>query len=166
MSQACPVYVGNSDAYGLGIRLGIYIQWTTSVINKWTFTDRGHLRDVLNENAIFIFSVFIATIVLAATGEPKPHAVDLIILEHIFFGSIYTVFFLMDISSRTWNRYPAFGVFCLNGQCQLGCLLSRCGFGLVACTSLSRRVEGPRAFFLPPLMLLVMQGMSSLPWPV
>ena len=66
MSEACSVYVGNSDAYGLGIRLDIYLQWTTSVTTKWVFTDRDRLRDVLNENAIFILSVFIATIVLAA----------------------------------------------------------------------------------------------------
>jgi hypothetical protein len=93
MSQVCPTYIGNSDAYGLGIRLGIYLQWTTSVLNKWVFSDSEHLREVLNENAIFFLSIFIATIVLAATGDPKPHAVDIIILEHIFFGSIYTVFF-------------------------------------------------------------------------
>lgn len=93
MLEDCPTYIGNSDAYGLGIRLGIYLQWATSVINKWVFADRDHLRDVLNENAIFLLSIFIATIILAATGDPKPHAADIIILEHIFFGSIYTVFF-------------------------------------------------------------------------
>lgn len=93
MPADCPAYIGNSDAYGLGIRLGIYLQWATSVINKWVFEDRDHLRDVLNENAIFLLSIFIATIVLAANGTPEPHAVDIILLEHIFFGSIYTVFF-------------------------------------------------------------------------
>lgn len=70
------------------------------------FTDHDRLRDELNEKVIFLISIFVAAIVLPTAGDPKHPAVDIIILEQIFFGSTYTVFVdghIIDNLERTYS---------------------------------------------------------------
>ena len=92
-------YVGNSDVYGLGIRVGIYLQWISALISK-TFLSQEGLRDVLNDNAIFLLAIFLATVLLVTDTISGVHQVDILIMLHIFFGSIYTIFY--DARIRKW----------------------------------------------------------------
>jgi hypothetical protein len=92
-------YVGNSEVYGLGIRVGIYLQWVSSLLCK-AFLDDESLRDILNENATFLLAIFLATILLVTDTISGVHNIDVLIMLHIFFGSIFTVFFGADIGER------------------------------------------------------------------
>lgn len=84
-------YEGISEVYGLGIRVGIYLQWMSGIICK-DFLGEDALHDVLNENTIFLFAIFLATILLVTGTISGVHSVDILIMLHIFFGSIYTIF--------------------------------------------------------------------------
>ena len=92
-------YEGNSDVYGLGIRVGIYLQWISGLLSK-AFLEEKDLRDVLNENAIFLLAIFLATVLLVTDTISGVHGVDILIMLHIFFGSIYTIFVDEHIIAR------------------------------------------------------------------
>jgi hypothetical protein len=54
------------------------------------FADRVQLCDVFNENAIFLRSIYIATILFAGNGASKSNAPDITFLEYFFFdGHIF-----------------------------------------------------------------------------
>ncbi len=91
-------YDGNFDIYGLGIRLGIYFQWAGAVLLKWFRGEPEVLRDLLNENGVFLLAIFIASIIFCTVGTDSPHAVDILILLHIFFGSTYIIMFDANVS--------------------------------------------------------------------
>ena len=58
--QACNNgFQGNDDLYGLGIRIGIYLQWISSLLTN-VLLPTG-TSDYLDTNSIFLFAVFIAT---------------------------------------------------------------------------------------------------------
>ena len=101
-------FAGNSDIYGLGIRLGIYLQWFASVLSKWFLPSNEVLHDVLNENAIFLFSIFIASIVLVSGAFGPVYSVEVVIMLHIFFGSIFTIFVDDEILLKL-GRLSSFG---------------------------------------------------------
>lgn len=84
-------FVGNSDVYGLGIRVGIYLQWLASLLSK-VFLGEEALRSVLNENAIFLLALFLATILLATDTITGVHSLDILIMLHIFFGGLFTIY--------------------------------------------------------------------------
>jgi hypothetical protein len=51
-------YVGNQDVYGLGIRIGLYSQWTSTLISNWFHTfNISRARDV---NTFFQLAMGIA----------------------------------------------------------------------------------------------------------
>lgn len=93
-------YDGNPDIYGLGIRLGIYFQWVGAVLSKWFRGEPEVLRDLLNENGVFLLAIFVASIILCTGGTDSPHAVDVLILLYIFFGSTYIIIFDANVSDR------------------------------------------------------------------
>lgn len=88
-------FAGNSDIYGFGIRLGIYLQWVASILSKVFLVSEspGVLRDVVDANTIFSIAIFIATALLTTGILGNVHAVEILILLHIYFGSTYIVFF-------------------------------------------------------------------------
>ncbi|TAQ86798.1 hypothetical protein B7494_g4862 [Chlorociboria aeruginascens] len=93
-------FQGNSDIYGLGIRVGIYLQWISALISKWRFGNNENLRDLLNENAVFLFSIFLATALLARGMTRVPYSIEVLSMLHIFFGSVYTVFYDENLVAR------------------------------------------------------------------
>ena len=88
-------FAGNSDIYGFGIRLGIYAQWVASILSKVFLVSESPnvLRDVVDANTIFSIAIFIATALLTTGILGDVHAVEILILLHIYFGSTYIVFF-------------------------------------------------------------------------
>lgn len=59
-SIASCVLNGNSDLYGLGIRLGVYFQLISTLLANHFLPDA--LREALDANTIFLVSIFIAVI--------------------------------------------------------------------------------------------------------
>jgi hypothetical protein len=91
-------FPGNPDIYGLGIRLGIYFQWIGAVLSKWFRGNPEALRDLLDENGIFLLAIFITSILLCTGGTDSPHAIEILILLHIFFGSTFIIMFDPNVS--------------------------------------------------------------------
>ncbi|KAL8787692.1 MAG: hypothetical protein Q9195_007648 [Heterodermia aff. obscurata] len=56
--QACPGLEGNPDLYGVGIRIGIYLQWISSLLTNAFIP--SSVSDSLDTSSIFLFAVFIA----------------------------------------------------------------------------------------------------------
>ena len=54
----CDGFVGNNDLYGLGIRIGIYLQWISSLLTN-VLVPSG-ISDSLDANTIFLFALFVA----------------------------------------------------------------------------------------------------------
>lgn len=67
-NASCPPLEGNSDLYGLGIRIGIYLQW----ISTWivTLVNPEETQSAYEVNSAFVFAVVIATIVARDTSRP------------------------------------------------------------------------------------------------
>ena len=108
LSSQCE-YKGNSDLYGFGIRLGLYLQWTASVISKAWTPSLDSLRDLLDADAIFLLAIFVATSVYS-TGVLEPvHDVDVLILLHMFFGDVYSVMFEIAMKDRKVTPMSAMG---------------------------------------------------------
>ncbi|KAG8529325.1 uncharacterized protein KY384_005961 [Bacidia gigantensis] len=90
-------FVGNSDIYGLGIRLGTYLQWVAALISKqYLATSRAEvLRELLDVNNIFCLAIFVATLLLQTQGASNSNgptrAIEILIMLHIFFGNTYIV---------------------------------------------------------------------------
>ncbi|RAH59108.1 hypothetical protein BO85DRAFT_261143 [Aspergillus piperis CBS 112811] len=79
---------GNPDLYGLGIRLGIYLQWISSSLIYGLDLDG---RDEIMQNyAVFTIALTIAVIVITVQSEPT-FAVEIFVLTYIIFGGAYTV---------------------------------------------------------------------------
>ena len=102
-------YKGNPDLYGFGIRLGLYLQWIASVISKAWTPSLNSIRDLLDADAIFLLAIFVATSVYS-TGILEPvHDIDILILLHMFFGDVYTVFLEIATKGRKVTPISAWG---------------------------------------------------------
>ncbi|RSL51125.1 hypothetical protein CEP54_011592 [Fusarium duplospermum] len=112
-------FEGNSDLYGLGIRLGIYMQWLSAFPAMSSSSPRriGPLADTY---LIFIFAIFVAILVLTAEKRPT-HAAEMSVLTYIIFGGAYTILWTseprrevttMDKETVAW---AAFFVYCVLG---------------------------------------------------
>jgi hypothetical protein len=91
-------FSGNSDLYGLGIRLGVYFQWaSTLIIYGWYPEGRN---DLVESYLAFLVAITIAIIVITAQTEPT-YAAEILVLAYIIFGGIYTV---MMVGARQHHR--------------------------------------------------------------
>lgn len=64
------------------------MQWAAAVLSKGSKHEPDGLRDLLNEHAIFLMAVFIATILLYTGSTDTPYSVEVLIMLHMFFGSV------------------------------------------------------------------------------
>jgi hypothetical protein len=99
-------FEGNSDLYGLGIRLGVYTQWHASYfVSLWrvfpesrggglNFPPLGlHSRlDVIRTGLVEDYVIFVLALVVAMMTSKarakQTHAVDILILAYIVFGGM------------------------------------------------------------------------------
>ena len=90
VDDACD-FIGNPDLYGLGIRLGVYLQWLSSQIAVH-FRIEGSTE--LSE-AYLIFSLALAIGVLVLTfgqeTDNRPHPVEILIMLYMIFGGLFSV---------------------------------------------------------------------------
>jgi len=78
---------GNPDFYGLGIRLGIYLQWISSFLANTLFKDV--IAGTLETNFIFLLAVFIA--LADSTKARTIQSAEVIVLLHLCFGFILSI---------------------------------------------------------------------------
>jgi len=102
---------GNADFYGLGIRLGIYLQWITSLLANLFLKES--IEGSLETNTIFLLAVFVAT--LYATAHNSLHAAEAIVLLHLCFGFLFSILSIWGHRTRSTNdnpiRFPLLGSF-------------------------------------------------------
>lgn len=92
-SATCPGFGGNSDLYGLGIRLGVYLQW----ISAW-FANTVHPAAAganHSANSIFLLAILIAVTVAVSANAIQP--VEAYIMVMICFGFVLTVLSVFGI---------------------------------------------------------------------
>jgi hypothetical protein len=67
MNDPCPSIEGNSDFYGLGIRIGVYLQWLSSWISNSVNPDAAATNH--DTNTVFLCALLIATAVAFSDGS-------------------------------------------------------------------------------------------------
>ncbi|KAI9868845.1 MAG: hypothetical protein M1813_004696 [Trichoglossum hirsutum] len=91
--DTCSGFKGQSDLYGLGIRLGVYLQWISSQAANCLLPDE--MPNALDTNSIFLFAVFIA--LAKATLNHKLHAAEVFVMLQICFGYLFSVLSLSGL---------------------------------------------------------------------
>ncbi|KAL5334013.1 hypothetical protein BJX70DRAFT_403043 [Aspergillus crustosus] len=86
MADSCG-FPGNSDLYGLGIRIGIYLQWISALVSSYFHLDD---TDILRFN-YFAFSLAVMAAVFVLTVQGTAHTIEIIIMIYMFFGGLYTI---------------------------------------------------------------------------
>ena len=86
MDNTCGI-TGNSDLYGLGIRIGVYLQWFTSQIAVYFHLEGSN--DLSNAYLSFSLALEIALFVL--TFQHDTYTIEIVVMLYMFFGGILSV---------------------------------------------------------------------------
>jgi hypothetical protein len=97
--STCEPIQGNPDFYGIGIRIGVYLQWASAWVTL--LVDPKSAQSVLDTNSAFVFAVTIATII--ASRRDAAH-VELYIMLQILLGFPITT--LSSFGIRIWLMTP------------------------------------------------------------
>jgi hypothetical protein len=82
---------GNADMYGVGIRVGFYLQWYSCILASWI--SRVEVPSMRIANLMFVSATFLAMII--QTFENKIRPVEIYISLLLTFGGyLYLVRFL------------------------------------------------------------------------
>jgi hypothetical protein len=116
-------FAGNPDMYGLGIRLGVYLQWISSLVVWAWYPDGG--TTLMQTYLVFLFAIMI--VVLVSTVKDTPiWAVEIVVLTYIIFGGVYGMVY-QTFTQRGSRRFvepsPAMllAVYCLLSAATLYC---------------------------------------------
>ncbi|CZR63799.1 uncharacterized protein PAC_13696 [Phialocephala subalpina] len=99
----CQGFDGNSDFYGLGIRIGVYLQWFSGLLANSFHAESIH--DILSTNTIFLLALFIALAI--STAKDTIHASEVFILLQFYFGFLFTVSSTYGLRVRAKSTSPA-----------------------------------------------------------
>lgn len=94
-------HAGNPDFYGLGIRVGLYLQLTTAILAK--YLRPSAVSENLAANAVFLLALFIAVATATLVSELRPE--EVIILLQLCFGFLFSVLSLLGSQvslDRVW----------------------------------------------------------------
>jgi len=80
-------FSGNSDLYGLGIRVGIFLQWLSSQIAVYFHLEGSN--DL--SNAYVIFSVAIKIALFVLTFQESAYTLEVVVIIYMFFGGLLCV---------------------------------------------------------------------------
>jgi hypothetical protein len=81
-------FVGNSDVYGLGVRLGVYLQWISTVLaNVYLPNER---RGMVAASLAYSIAMFIALLVLVFDGSCL-YMVEVIVLLYLLVGGVTSI---------------------------------------------------------------------------
>ncbi|KAN0080492.1 hypothetical protein V8E54_003696 [Elaphomyces granulatus] len=69
---------GNSDMYGLGIRVGFYLQWYGAILASWIAP--SEINALRFSNSLFVGATFLALIIQTAESELQPVEIYIILL--------------------------------------------------------------------------------------
>ena len=87
---------GNSDFYGLGIRIGFYLQWYSSILASWFAP--SEIEGLRFSNSVFIAATFLALVIVTARDVSGLHVVEVYIVLLLTFG-----FYLFLVPLYIWR---------------------------------------------------------------
>lgn len=87
---------GNSDFYGLGIRLGIYLQWISATLAHFFSPESS--RELLATNTIFVLALVIALAI--STAHRTVQSVEIVILLQLLLGFVLSVHSIWGLRIR------------------------------------------------------------------
>ncbi|KAE9362622.1 hypothetical protein N431DRAFT_144436 [Stipitochalara longipes BDJ] len=85
-------FAGNAELYGLGIRIGVYLQWVSGFLAN--IRNAESVRDMLATNTIFLLALFTALAII--TQKESVESIEVAILLQLCFGFLFSV-------STTWG---------------------------------------------------------------
>lgn len=97
--DTCTPFEGNSDLYGLGIRLGVYLQWISAWISL--LLDPNSAQSIYDTNSVFVFAIMVASLIAAQQGTA---AIEMYIMLQFMLGSFVTT--LSTLGVRLWVMSP------------------------------------------------------------
>jgi hypothetical protein len=100
MATTCEIS-GNSDMYGLGIRIGFYVQWLSSPISAWIAPEET--SGLRTANAFFVSATFLGLIIETALNHLDVAEIYIILL--LGFGTQY--YWLVGMLWRIVTHYNA-----------------------------------------------------------
>ncbi|KAF2681784.1 hypothetical protein K458DRAFT_79717 [Lentithecium fluviatile CBS 122367] len=117
---------GNADFYGLGIRVGIYLQWISSLLANRYVPEA--IRNLLITNTIFLLAVAIAAAQSTAAGTLRK--AESLAVQHLCFGFLFTILSIWGFRIRTKVKVSG-AVFSLAEKSfRLGLSAAICGYGV------------------------------------
>jgi hypothetical protein len=90
MATTCEIS-GNSDMYGLGIRVGFYVQWLSSPIAAWIAPEEA--SGLRTANAFFVSATFLGLIIETVLNDLDVTEIYIVLL--LAFGTQYIFLFVM-----------------------------------------------------------------------
>jgi hypothetical protein len=82
--MAVCIFDGNSDMYGLGIRIGFYLQWFGAIFASWLA--RSEVPGLRFTNALFVAATFLALVIQTARDVSGLQVVEVYIILLLTFG--------------------------------------------------------------------------------
>jgi len=89
VTMATCTFEGNSDMYGLGIRLGFYITWLSGILAGWLAP--GEVKGIAFTLDVFVFATFLALVIQVALDSLKVVEVYIVLL--LTFGNYIALVF-------------------------------------------------------------------------
>jgi len=104
----CP-FSGNADMYGLGIRIGFYLQWYGRILA--TTIAKSQIEGLRVSNSLFVAATFLALLIQASSNSLRLVEIYIVLLltfgGYLYFVPLYAWKLLTGCSTR-WDpsRYP------------------------------------------------------------
>ncbi|ETS78445.1 hypothetical protein PFICI_10507 [Pestalotiopsis fici W106-1] len=102
-ASTCPGFEGNSDLYGLGIRIGVYLQWYSTWL--CITVDPETSGETHTANALFIFAIMVA--LLQAMSNQSINNVEAYLMLQICFGYLLTLLSIFGLRLQLLHPYRA-----------------------------------------------------------
>lgn len=124
---------GNADMYGLGIRIGFYLQWFGTILASWIA--RSEVQGMRFSNSLFVSATFLALIVQVSQNALRPVEIYIVLL--LMFGAYLYIVPLYIWRLVTWGRirldpsmFPRVKNSKIYSRLKFGLLVAVCGFQL------------------------------------
>jgi hypothetical protein len=88
--------------YGLGIRIGFYLQWYSHILSDWLApSEVGNLR---TSNSLFLAAIFLALVIKTVRNAAELRATEAYIVLLFAFGNLFMLPTVVILRVLTWNR--------------------------------------------------------------
>jgi hypothetical protein len=95
-------FEGNADFYGIGVRVGFYLQWIAGLI-AWVWNPAG-CEELADAQTVFLAANLIAALVLSTNSARDTNVVVIILLFYMFFGGSVSAVTSASASLDEWGQ--------------------------------------------------------------